>query len=163
YMPWEQTLNAGLVDQRSDLFALGATYYHLIAGRVPFPGKDVTTVARLKEEGEFPPVRSFDPSLPRSIDTILLKMLARMPNERFQNPAPADCRAVRVGPPHGADGGIPARGHRPAAGGDAPGPQGRPPAAWEVAEGGGVDDPVPPRRIGVAADPGDESGHRSVV
>jgi serine/threonine protein kinase len=87
YMPWEQTLNAGLVDQRSDLFALGATYYHLIAGRVPFPGKDVTTVARLKEEGEFPPVRSFDPSLPRSIDTILLKMLARMPSDRFQNAA----------------------------------------------------------------------------
>src|SRR5262249_34360428 len=87
YMPWEQTLNAGLVDQRSDLFALGATYYHLIAGRVPFPGKDVTTVARLKEEGEFPPVRSFDPSLPRSVDTILLKMLARMPNERFQTAA----------------------------------------------------------------------------
>jgi len=87
YMPWEQTLNAGLVDQRSDLFALGATYYHLVTGRVPFPGKDVASVARLKEMGSFPAARTFDPSLPRSLDTILAKLLALMPGDRFQNAA----------------------------------------------------------------------------
>jgi eukaryotic-like serine/threonine-protein kinase len=87
YMPWEQTLNASLVDPRSDLFALGATYYHLITGRVPFPGKDVVEVARLKDLGAFTPARAIDESLPRSVDTILAKLLARMPADRFQNAA----------------------------------------------------------------------------
>jgi serine/threonine protein kinase len=84
YMPWEQGLNASLVDPRSDLFSLGATFYHLVTGRVPFPGKDVAEVARLKEVGEFPPARTVIDSLPRSVDTILHKLLARTPADRFQ-------------------------------------------------------------------------------
>ena len=87
YMPWEQTLNASLVDPRSDLYALGATFYHLITGRVPFPGKDVVEVAQMKDLGAFTPARAIEPSLPRSVDTILAKLLARMPAERFQNAA----------------------------------------------------------------------------
>jgi len=84
YMPWEQSLNASLVDPRSDLFSLGATFYHLVTGRVPFPGKDVAEVARLKEEGEFVLASHLDPKLPRSIDAMLAKLLARMPKDRFQ-------------------------------------------------------------------------------
>lgn len=87
YMPWEQTLNASLVDARSDLFALGATFYHLITGRVPFPGKDVVEVSKRKDDGVFTPVRDLNPSVPRSIDTILSKLLARMPKDRFQSAA----------------------------------------------------------------------------
>ena len=85
YMPWEQTLNASLVDARSDLFALGATFYHLITGRVPFPGKDVAEVSTRKGDGAFTPVRELNPALPRSIDSILSKLLARMPKDRFQS------------------------------------------------------------------------------
>ena len=87
YMPWEQTLNASLVDARSDLFALGATFYHLITGRVPFPGKDLAEVSQKKDEGTFPPVRELNPVVPRSIDTLLLKLMARMPRDRFQSAA----------------------------------------------------------------------------
>ena len=84
YMPWEQSLNASLVDPRSDLFSLGATFYHLVTGRVPFPGKDVAEVARMKEEGTFVLASQLDPKLPRSIDAMLAKLLARMPKDRFQ-------------------------------------------------------------------------------
>ena len=84
YMPWEQSLNASLVDPRSDLFSLGATFYHLVTGQVPFPGKDVAEVARMKEEGTFTPASQLDPKLPRSLDAILSKLLARMPKDRFQ-------------------------------------------------------------------------------
>jgi serine/threonine-protein kinase len=84
YMPWEQSLHASLVDPRSDLFALGATFYHLVTGRVPFPGKDVTEVARLKEVGVFVPACEIDNKLPNSIDSLLTKLLARNPGDRFQ-------------------------------------------------------------------------------
>ena len=87
YMPWEQTLNAGLVDRRSDLFALGATYYHLVTGRVPFPGTRVEEVARLKDDGEYTSARALDPSLPATLDSILAKLMARTPGERFQTAA----------------------------------------------------------------------------
>jgi serine/threonine protein kinase len=85
YMPWEQTLNASLVDPRSDLFALGATFYHLVTGRVPFSGKTVEEVIAAKEEGTFPAARELDPKLPRGLDSVLDKMLARLPKDRFQN------------------------------------------------------------------------------
>lgn len=84
YMPWEQTLNATLVDSRSDLFALGATYYHLVTGRVPFPGKTVTEVNQLKDEGVFATPREINPALPPIFDNIVTKMLARLPADRYQ-------------------------------------------------------------------------------
>lgn len=84
YMPWEQSLNASIVDPRSDLFALGATYYHLITGRVPFPGNDVAEVAEKKDLGFFIPAREINDKLPKSVDNILSKLMARTPTERFQ-------------------------------------------------------------------------------
>ena len=83
YMPYEQTLNAGLVDGRSDLFALGATLYHLLTGKVPFPGEDDQEVIRAKEKGRFLPARKHVPELPEIIDRVLAKMMARDPRQRF--------------------------------------------------------------------------------
>lgn len=84
YMPWEQSLNASLVDPRSDLFSLGATFYHLVTGQVPFPGKNIAEIARLKEDGSFVRASHLNPNLPLGIDAILAKLLARTPKERFQ-------------------------------------------------------------------------------
>lgn len=85
YMPWEQGMNSGLVDPRSDLFALGATYYHLLTGQVPFPGNDENAIAKLKHVGEFAPARRHIRELPASIDPILTRMMARHPKHRFRN------------------------------------------------------------------------------
>ena len=139
YMPWEQTLNASLVDARSDLFALGATFYHLITGRVPFPGKDVAEVSRRKDDGTFVPVREINPEVPRSIDTILSKLLARMPKDRFQSAAQLiDVLTASgltsdesAGPP-AAETALPPPATRPAITVQKGKPKKLPPAVWTV-------------------------------
>ncbi len=85
YMPWEQGMNDGLVDFRSDIFALGATFYHLLTGRVPFPGDDEIAIARLKRRGEYAPAREHLSTLPDLVDLILSRMLARDPRKRFSS------------------------------------------------------------------------------
>ena len=55
YMPYEQALNARKVDGRSDIYALGATFYHLVTGVVPFTGNDHLEVIEKKSRGEFVP------------------------------------------------------------------------------------------------------------
>jgi serine/threonine-protein kinase len=83
YMPYEQALNAALVDARSDVFALGATLYHLLAGQVPFPGATHEEVVRGKESDRFVPLRSANPDVPEVVAAILEKTLCRDPRSRF--------------------------------------------------------------------------------
>jgi serine/threonine-protein kinase len=83
YMPYEQMQNAKLVDGRSDIYALGATLYHLLTGAVPFAGNDHAEVAALKDRGDYAPARTLNPSVPADLDGIIARMLAREPRDRF--------------------------------------------------------------------------------
>lgn len=87
YMPIEQAANAAMVDGRSDLFALGATLYHLITGQVPFPGGSHEQITRDKAHGTFRPARELVPGLPPAVDRILIRSLARDIRERYQTAA----------------------------------------------------------------------------
>ena len=85
YMPWEQQLNAGMVDGRSDVFALGATFYHLVTGRPPFAGTSPAELFRAKQAGDYVPAGRLAPDLPPAVDDLLRRMLASDPRRRFRS------------------------------------------------------------------------------
>ncbi|MBN9521923.1 serine/threonine protein kinase, partial [bacterium] len=83
YMPYEQALNASLVDARSDVFALGATLYHLLTGHVPFPGATHEEIVKGKENDRYVPVRTASPDVPEALAAVLERTLHRDPRARF--------------------------------------------------------------------------------
>lgn len=85
YMPYEQTISARNADHRSDLFALGATCYHMLTGRLPFEGQTPLEITEKKQAGDYPPASEHVPSLNPKIDALLAKLLARRPEDRFQS------------------------------------------------------------------------------
>jgi serine/threonine-protein kinase len=85
YMAPEQARNAKYVDGRCDIYALGCMLYALLTGQPPFQGKGVVALLQAKEKGLFPPARQLNPEVPERVDVILVKMLARNPEQRYQS------------------------------------------------------------------------------
>jgi serine/threonine protein kinase len=82
YMAPEQALGR-TVDGRADLYALGVVLYELTTGRVPFPGDN--PLATISQHLHAPPVppRVLRPHLPRALETVILRLLAKDPAQRY--------------------------------------------------------------------------------
>jgi serine/threonine-protein kinase len=71
------------IDGRSDLYSLGVTLYRAVVGRLPFEGDDWYAVARQHVENAPPAPREIVPDVTPAFEAILLRLLAKQPDERF--------------------------------------------------------------------------------
>jgi len=85
YMSPEQA-SGGPVDVRSDLYSLGASVYHLLAGQPPFKGSTSVAVALAHQREQPMPLAAFRPELPAGLGRIVEQLLAKRPEERCESP-----------------------------------------------------------------------------
>jgi serine/threonine-protein kinase len=84
YMSPEQAMGSTL-DGRSDIFSLGVIFYEMLTGERPFTGANATTIMyRILHEEPIPP-RQLNPSLNAAFDSIVARMLAKDPGQRYQS------------------------------------------------------------------------------
>jgi predicted ATPase/class 3 adenylate cyclase len=73
------------VDHRADLYSLGATLFYLLSGRVPFDETDPLALAHAHMAIPSPDLRQIAPDVPATIAGVVMKLLAKGPNERYQS------------------------------------------------------------------------------
>jgi tetratricopeptide (TPR) repeat protein len=83
YMAPEQALGQA-VDGRADLYALGVVLYKLTTGKLPFNGHDALEVVSQHVHAPVVPPRMLRSDIPRALETVILRLLVKDPNQRFQ-------------------------------------------------------------------------------
>jgi serine/threonine-protein kinase len=71
------------VSAASDLYSIGVILYELLTGVVPFEGETAVAIAFKQVSAEPRPPSALNPSLPRSLDAVVLRALAKDPAERY--------------------------------------------------------------------------------
>ena len=84
YMSPEQARGAEL-DERADVYSLGATLYEILTGRPPFDGASVYDILKKVEEEEPPAPRRIYPNIAHDLETIVLKCLEKEPVRRYDS------------------------------------------------------------------------------
>lgn len=84
YLPPEQTSDAPL-DARSDVYALGIVFYHLIVGHPPFISNNPMEILMKHLSEPLPDPRKAVPSVPREVVDVLERMTAKDPAQRYIN------------------------------------------------------------------------------
>ena len=84
YISPEQ-LTGVATDTRSDIYSLGATFYHLVTGQFPYNGENTDEIARQHVYGSLVPPKEVCPEVPQELNDIIVKMMAKAPADRFQN------------------------------------------------------------------------------
>jgi serine/threonine-protein kinase len=99
FMAPEQASGDREPDARSDIYSLGAVAYYLLTGRPPFDDKNTLKILMAHVHTAVVPPSQLRPEIPRDLETVVLRCLAKDPEERFPDTASlanalADCDAA---------------------------------------------------------------------
>jgi serine/threonine-protein kinase len=73
------------IDERSDLYSMGLVFYEVLTGQRALNGSTLLEVSSLQLRGKIAPPSSIEASIPGRVDTLVLRLLERDPNLRYQS------------------------------------------------------------------------------
>jgi tRNA A-37 threonylcarbamoyl transferase component Bud32 len=97
YMSPEQGAGHHEVDGRSDIYSLGCVLYEMLGGDPPFSGPSPNAIAARHRVDTVPPLRTIRPSVPPSLEAVVLRSLEKVPADRFKT---AEQFAAAIGQQH---------------------------------------------------------------
>ena len=86
YISPEQAHDPGQADTRSDIYSLGCTFFHMLAGEAPFSKGSLPERLMAHLQSPPPDICQLNPGVPETFAYILGKMLAKNPDDRYQTP-----------------------------------------------------------------------------
>lgn len=84
YMSPEQGTGVSNIDGRSDIYSLGVILYEMVTGQIPYSAETPIAIVFKHIQDPLPPPRKFVPDLSETLELILLKSLAKGPEDRYQ-------------------------------------------------------------------------------
>jgi serine/threonine-protein kinase len=84
YMSPEQCRGAGAVDSRADIYSMGCILYQLVCGHPPFVAEGAGEIIAAQLYAEPQPLASLVPEIPRELDIVVARCLAKLPKDRPQ-------------------------------------------------------------------------------
>jgi len=85
YMSPEQAVGDKKIDFKTDIYSLGATLYHMLTGTVPYQAESAMAIMMKHLNDEFVLPRTHNPSLSKSVEAVIKKMMAKDKDARYQN------------------------------------------------------------------------------
>ena len=83
YLPPEQASGKGATI-KSDIYSMGILFYELLTGTLPFKGDNAVEIALKHMKSDIPSIRESNPSIPQSVENIILKATAKNPKNRYE-------------------------------------------------------------------------------
>ena len=84
YLPPEQASGKGAT-VKSDIYSMGIMLFELLTGNLPFKGDNAVEIAFKQIKDDIPSVKEINPSIPQSVENIVLKATAKNPKNRYNN------------------------------------------------------------------------------
>jgi eukaryotic-like serine/threonine-protein kinase len=104
YLAPEQALDFHAADIRADIYSLGCTFWFLLMGQPPFPGRSLAETLMSHQTREPAAIEKARSDVPPGLAAVLRRMLAKRPEDRYRTPAEvADALAPYSSAPHAPD------------------------------------------------------------